>query len=80
LTDMLMIQLVKKCLFVVPQYMAKQPGQNTDDFIKAAGYWQNNGGDIESEGIYAERMTGILALFVAIVQMPNIGSQLNPFL
>ncbi|KAJ1858393.1 hypothetical protein GGH12_000793 [Coemansia sp. RSA 1822] len=79
LADMLIIQLVKKCPFVVPQYMAKQPGQNTDNFIKAAGYWQNDDGYIESEGIYAERMTGMLALFAAIVQMPDIGSQPNPF-
>ncbi|KAJ2592277.1 Nuclear pore complex nucleoporin component [Coemansia sp. RSA 1797] len=79
LSDMLMIRLVKKCPFVVPQYMAKQPGQNTDDFIKAAGYRRNDDGDIESEGIYAERMTGMLALFAAIVQMPDIGGQPNPF-
>ncbi|KAJ2498292.1 Nuclear pore complex nucleoporin component [Coemansia sp. RSA 1972] len=79
LSDMLMIRLVKKCPFVVPQYMAKQPGQNTDDYIKAAGYRRNDDGDIESEGIYAERMTGMLALFAAIVQMPDIGGQPNPF-
>ncbi|KAJ2551259.1 Nuclear pore complex nucleoporin component, partial [Coemansia sp. RSA 1878] len=40
--------------------------------------WSDNG-DIKSEGIYAERMTGMHALFAAIVQMPDIGGQPNPF-
>ncbi|KAJ2268721.1 Nuclear pore complex nucleoporin component, partial [Coemansia sp. RSA 370] len=40
--------------------------------------WSDNG-DIKSEGIYAERMTGMHALFAASVQMPDIGGQPNPF-
>ncbi|KAJ2140190.1 Nuclear pore complex nucleoporin component [Coemansia sp. RSA 564] len=47
--------------------------------MMAAKYQWNDNGDIKSEGIYAERMTGMHALFAAIVQMPDIGGQPNPF-
>ncbi|KAJ2277789.1 Nuclear pore complex nucleoporin component [Coemansia sp. RSA 451] len=45
----------------------------------AGKYQWNDDGDIKSEGIYAERMSGMLVLFVVIVQMPDIGGQPNPF-
>ncbi|KAJ2352730.1 hypothetical protein GGF43_003678, partial [Coemansia sp. RSA 2618] len=79
LAEMLMVRLVKKCPFVVPEYVAKRPGQSTGEYLKAAGYKRNDDGDIESEGIYAERMAGMLALFAAIVQMPDINGTPNPF-
>ncbi|KAJ2314765.1 Nuclear pore complex nucleoporin component [Coemansia sp. RSA 2611] len=79
LADMLMVRLVKKCPFAVPEYVAKRSGQSTDEYLKRAGYKRNDDDELESEGIYSERMAGMLALFAAIVQTPDIGGQPNPF-
>ncbi|KAJ1869881.1 hypothetical protein LPJ55_005063 [Coemansia sp. RSA 990] len=79
LIDMLMIRWVKKCPFVIPEYVAKSPGQSTDDYLKMAGYKRNEDDELESESIYSERMAGMLALFAAIVQTPDIGDKPNPF-
>ncbi|KAJ2455076.1 hypothetical protein EV183_001005, partial [Coemansia sp. RSA 2336] len=71
LIDMLMVRWVKKCPFVVPEYISAQ--QSTDVYLKLAGYKRNEDNELESEGIYSERMSGMLALFAAIVQTPDIG-------
>ncbi|KAJ2774179.1 hypothetical protein IWQ56_000687 [Coemansia nantahalensis] len=78
LLDMLMVRLVKKCPYVIPEYIRRQPGQSVADFVRASGYKENEDGERESEGIYMERMAGMVALFAAIVQTASNGSS-NPF-
>ncbi|KAJ2844317.1 Nuclear pore complex nucleoporin component, partial [Coemansia brasiliensis] len=52
---------------------------STGDYLKVAGYKRNDYDELESECIYSERMAGMLALFAAIVQTPDVGGQPNPF-
>ncbi|KAJ2784515.1 Nuclear pore complex nucleoporin component [Coemansia javaensis] len=78
LADMLMIRLVKKCRYVVPDYLRKQPGQSVDEYIRAIGYKENDSGELETEGIYNERMAGMVALFAAIVQTPGSSGSASP--
>ncbi|KAJ2759725.1 hypothetical protein IWQ57_006481, partial [Coemansia nantahalensis] len=78
LLDMLMVRLVKKCPYVIPEYIRRQPDQSVADFVRASGYKENDDGERESEGIYMERMAGMVALFAAIVQTASNGSS-NPF-
>ncbi|KAJ1731751.1 hypothetical protein LPJ61_002382 [Coemansia biformis] len=79
LVDMLMVRLVKKCPYVIPEYIRKQPGQSVGDFKRANGYKENESGDLETEGIYSERMAGMVALFAAVVQTAPLGNRPNPF-
>ncbi|KAJ2714343.1 Nuclear pore complex nucleoporin component [Coemansia spiralis] len=79
LVDMLMVRLVKKCPYVIPEYIRRQPGQSVTDFMRASGYKENESSELESEGIYMERMAGMLALFAAIVQTAPVGGSPNPF-
>ncbi|KAJ2467008.1 Nuclear pore complex nucleoporin component, partial [Coemansia sp. RSA 2320] len=62
LVDLLLVRLVKKCPYVVPQYMAKRPGQSVEDYLRGIGYKMKSDDELESESIYNERMTGMLAL------------------
>ncbi|RUP48526.1 GLE1-like protein-domain-containing protein [Jimgerdemannia flammicorona] len=66
--DSLMARFVKKCTYVIPQYMDKQPGQTAQDVLKAKGYKQKGENDWENNIQYSERMCGILALWAAILQ------------
>ncbi|KAJ1880008.1 hypothetical protein LPJ66_011576, partial [Kickxella alabastrina] len=40
------------------------------EFLRSIGYKERDDGALESEGIYNERMAGMLALFAAVVQTP----------
>ncbi|KAJ2747301.1 Nuclear pore complex nucleoporin component [Coemansia sp. BCRC 34301] len=79
LADMLMIRLVKKCPYVIPQYFRKQSGQSIEDYLRSTGYKGKEDDELESENIYAERMAGMVALFAAIVQIPSANGKPNPF-
>ncbi|KAJ2158945.1 hypothetical protein GGF46_003384 [Coemansia sp. RSA 552] len=77
LVDMLLVRLVKKCPYVVPEYIKKTSGQTTEDYLRRIGYKTTDDG-METEGIYMERMAGMIALYAAIVQTPAIGAGDKP--
>ncbi|KAJ2493575.1 hypothetical protein IWW37_000441 [Coemansia sp. RSA 2050] len=79
LTDMLLIRLVKKCPYVVPQYFGRQAGQSAEDYLRSIGYKEKEDEGLESENIYTERMTGMLALYAAIVQTASANGKPNLF-
>ncbi|KAJ2461406.1 hypothetical protein GGF42_000201 [Coemansia sp. RSA 2424] len=79
LADMLMIRLVKKCPYIVPQYFSRQPGQSIEDYLRSIGYKGKEDDELESENIYNERMTGMVALYAAIVQIASANGKPNPF-
>ncbi|KAJ2897203.1 Nuclear pore complex nucleoporin component [Coemansia aciculifera] len=79
LADMLMIRLVKKCPYVIPQYFGRQPGQSVEDYLRSIGYKGKEDDELESESIYTERMAGMVALYAAIVQIPSANGKPNPF-
>lgn len=77
LADMLMIRLVKKCPYVVPQYFGKKPSQTNEEYMHSLGYKEHDEGELESEGIYMERMVGMIALMAAIVQVGDGKDETN---
>ncbi|KAJ2264213.1 hypothetical protein GGI01_000060 [Coemansia sp. RSA 376] len=79
LVDMLMIRLVKKCPYVVPQYFGRQAGQSVEDYLRSIGYKEKEDDELESESIYTERMAGMLALYAAMVQIASANGKPNPF-
>ncbi|KAJ1822808.1 hypothetical protein LPJ60_001887 [Coemansia sp. RSA 2675] len=79
LTDMLLIRLVKKCPYVVPQYFGRQAEQSVEDYLRSIGYKEKEDEGLESESIYTERMTGMLALYAAVVQIASANGKPNPF-
>ncbi|KAJ2804497.1 hypothetical protein H4R20_002482 [Coemansia guatemalensis] len=77
LVDMLLLRLVKKCPYVIPEYAGKLPSQPTADYMRSIGY-KDNGDEMESRELYSERMAGIIALFAAVVQTNDLGGRPNP--
>ncbi|KAJ2082599.1 hypothetical protein H4R24_001480 [Coemansia sp. RSA 988] len=77
LVDMLLLRLVKKCPYVIPEYAAKLPTQPTAEYMRTIGY-KDNGDEIESRELYSERMAGMIALFAAVVQTNDLGGRPNP--
>ncbi|KAJ2724462.1 hypothetical protein GGI07_001974 [Coemansia sp. Benny D115] len=78
LVDMVLIRLVKKCPYVIPQYIARTPSQSQEEYLRSIGYKEKEEGELESEGIYCERMAGMLALYAAILQTPQLANKPNP--
>ncbi|KAL1916417.1 uncharacterized protein VTP21DRAFT_5608 [Calcarisporiella thermophila] len=66
--DILMARFVKKCIYVIPHFVDRQPGQSAEDFLKLAGYKKKDEDEWENDVQYTERMCGMLALWSAIVQ------------
>jgi hypothetical protein len=78
--DVLMALLIRKCPYIIPRYPPRLPGQSEADYKISLGY-KAVGGSVEAdEGMYVERMCGIVALFAAIVQSePLRPNQKSPF-
>ncbi|KAJ1667745.1 hypothetical protein EV178_001213 [Coemansia sp. RSA 1646] len=68
LADMLLVRLVKKCPYVIPEYVARKDGQSVEEYLRSIGYKEKDDDELETENIYVERMAGMIALFAAIVQ------------
>lgn len=58
-------RLMKRCPYMIPKYVSKLSNDTTADFRKRAGY-RLVGDQLEKEAAFAERMSGIIALFAAI--------------
>ncbi|KAJ2857482.1 hypothetical protein J3B02_000974 [Coemansia erecta] len=78
LIDMLLVRLIKKCPYVVPQFFPKKDGQTPDEYLRSIGYKEKDDDELESEGIYMERMAGMIALFAAVTQTQALNGQPNP--
>ncbi|KAJ2706269.1 hypothetical protein FB645_001785 [Coemansia sp. IMI 203386] len=78
LADMLLVRLVKKCPYVVPQFFPKKDSQTAEEYLISIGYKEKDDDELEPEGIYMERMAGMLALFAAVTQSPAINGKPNP--
>ncbi|KAJ1950871.1 hypothetical protein FBU59_000481 [Linderina macrospora] len=68
LAELIFVRLVKKCPYVVPQYMARKPGQSVNEYLKSMGYKEHDDDELEASAAYESRMVGMVALFAAIVQ------------
>ncbi|KAI9501432.1 hypothetical protein GGI25_004474 [Coemansia spiralis] len=71
LADMILVRLIKKCPYVIPEFASRKQGQPADEYLRSIGYKEKDEGELETEGIYVERMAGMIALFAAIVQTSN---------
>ncbi|KAJ2662914.1 hypothetical protein IWW48_001622 [Coemansia sp. RSA 1200] len=72
LADMLLVRLVKKCPYVIPEYAGRKQGQSAEAYLRSIGYKEKDDDELETEGIYVERMAGMVALFAAIVQTTDV--------
>ncbi|KAJ1731982.1 hypothetical protein LPJ72_003661 [Coemansia sp. Benny D160-2] len=72
LADMLLVRLVKKCPYIIPEYAGRKQGQSAEAYLRSIGYKEKDDDELETEGIYVERMAGMVALFAAIVQTTEV--------
>ncbi|KAJ1960332.1 hypothetical protein GGI12_003859 [Dipsacomyces acuminosporus] len=79
LIDLLMVRLVKKCPYVIPQYIGRRPNQTSDEFLRSIGYKEKDDDVLETDVMYEERMNGMLCLFAAVVQTTPLNGKPNPF-
>ncbi|KAJ2548316.1 hypothetical protein EV175_004874 [Coemansia sp. RSA 1933] len=77
LADMLLVRLVKKCPYVIPEYAARKQGQTAEEYLRGIGYKEKEDDELETESIYVERMAGMVALFAAIVQTTDVSGIAN---
>ncbi|KAM0752160.1 GLE1-domain-containing protein [Meredithblackwellia eburnea MCA 4105] len=66
LGDVLMARLVKKCFWITGWWPPKQPGQSDEAHQKALGHAPPSAGETLVQ--YSQRMSGLVALYAAIVQ------------
>src|SRR4051794_18698140 len=76
--EMLNARLIKKCPYVVPQYFQLAAGQSQAEYRKNMLRYRLKSGDLErpsgeqveweSQEQYEERMCGMLALYMAVLQ------------
>ncbi|KAI9209725.1 GLE1-like protein-domain-containing protein [Polychytrium aggregatum] len=75
--ELLMGRLIKRCSYVVPMYYPKLASESSTDWQKRAGFRPTGDGEtLETEIQYGERMNGILAFYLALVQLTDVP---NPF-
>ncbi|KAI9594394.1 GLE1-like protein-domain-containing protein [Syncephalis fuscata] len=75
LVKLMIGRLMKNCTYLIPHYVARQPGQSDETYRKILGYASND----EEVEQYKERMCGIVALFSAIVQTTPADGGINPY-
>ncbi|KAJ1822353.1 hypothetical protein LPJ75_000463 [Coemansia sp. RSA 2598] len=78
LVDMLLIRLVKKCPYAVPQFFPKKDSQTPEEYLLTIGYKEKDDDQLESEEAFMDRMNGMLALFAAVTQTRPMNGQPNP--
>ncbi|KAJ1899348.1 Nuclear pore complex nucleoporin component [Coemansia sp. IMI 209127] len=77
LADMLLVRLVKKCPYIIPEYAVRKQGQSAEEYLRSIGYKEKEEDELETDIIYVERMAGIVALFSAIVQTTDASGVAN---
>lgn len=63
----LMGRLCHKCIFIVPKYVKKTATMTNEEYFQQMGFKKSDG-EMETETKFGERMSGMIALFAAIVQ------------
>lgn len=67
--DTLLAYFYKACPYTLPYYPKKLEGQSNAQWMEVLGYKKRvSDGTFESEDSYTARMSGILAIYAAIVQ------------
>ncbi|KAI9359603.1 GLE1-like protein-domain-containing protein [Zopfochytrium polystomum] len=61
-------RLIKRCPQIAPMYMKKRPDETDDDFARRCRYKKDADDNRETEEQFNERMSGIVALYAAILQ------------
>ncbi|KAI8318414.1 GLE1-domain-containing protein [Martensiomyces pterosporus] len=79
LVDLFLVRLVKKCPYIVPQFIGRKPNQSSDEFLRSIGYKEKDDDVLETDVMYEERMNGMLSLYAAVLQTTPPNSQPNPF-
>ena len=73
--ELLIAKFNKSCPYSVPMYIEKRENQTVEDFKDSLGYKRLSNTDkveFESKDSYFERMSGILALYAALIQINNV--------
>ncbi|KAG5520210.1 hypothetical protein PMAC_001287 [Pneumocystis sp. 'macacae'] len=73
LVDILLARFAKKCPYTIP-YL--KYNKNTEEGMKALGFYRSKNGKFEEEASYTERQCGIFAVFAAIIQTQHIPNYL----
>ncbi|KAK4052833.1 Nuclear pore complex nucleoporin component [Microbotryomycetes sp. JL201] len=76
LGDVLMARLVKKCFWITGWWPPKRPEQSEQDHRKTLGHAAPTSGETIVQ--YAQRMSGILALYASILQTSPLKSPQGP--
>ncbi|KAM0786941.1 hypothetical protein ACM66B_002362 [Microbotryomycetes sp. NB124-2] len=76
LGDVLMARLVKKCFWITGWWPPKRPDQTDDDHRKTLGHASPNTGETIVQ--YAQRMSGIVALYASILQTSPLKQPQGP--
>jgi len=74
LTRILMAKFHKSCCYTVPHYIPKLQGQKPEEHLRALGYLNK-----ETEESYFRRMSGLIALYAAILQSDPLQGRPHPY-
>lgn len=80
--DILIAQFNKSCPYTIPLYFHKQENQSEEEYRTLIGFKKISSGDtieFESKDSYTERMSGIIALYAAILQTTDQIGSTSPF-
>lgn len=61
--NVLMALLFQRCPYIIPRYPPRLPGQDEAEYRRTLGYKEG-----EADGAYYERMSGMVALYAAVIQ------------
>lgn len=66
--DLILAHLHKKCPYAVPHYPPMESGTSVEDYQKILGYRVDEG-KVEGQDSFLKRMSGMIRLYAAIIQM-----------
>ncbi|KAI1318273.1 hypothetical protein EDD11_006969 [Mortierella claussenii] len=76
--DVLMARFAKKCPYVTPMYIQKEPNDTPDQALARMGY-KRTGKGFETEAQYNARQAAMFTLYCAIMQTtPSVGQNIHP--
>ncbi|KAG0366832.1 GLE1-like protein-domain-containing protein [Gamsiella multidivaricata] len=76
--DVLMARFAKKCPYVTPMYIAKDPTDSADQFLEKLAYKKTDKG-YETESQYNARQCAMFTLYCAVMQTtPPVGNNMYP--
>ncbi|KAF9433752.1 hypothetical protein BGZ76_009032 [Entomortierella beljakovae] len=76
--EVLMSRFAKKCHYVTPMYIQKEPNDSPEDYLRKLAY-KSTGKGFESEAQYNARQCAMFTLYCAILQTTSLmGQNLHP--